>query len=222
MDKLIYILAILSMLILKDYKLMEKKQIEYFYGIPSVFAYLGIDKLIKIAAKYNAEIIEKPCDLVGGIFAKTGGLPIPLRSPQRQKYRLEELKRWSEFLNIKIYIQPKFFPPKDPHLPAMFTIAANLLGTKLVFGIQLLKQLWSEEKDISDEKNLKDICINLNLDFKKIYLLAKSDKVSKIYKENTEEAIRKNVFGSPTYIFNNELFWGQDRLDFLERALKNS
>jgi len=201
---------------------MKKIQIEYFYGIPSVFAYLGINRLIKIAKDYNAQIIEKPCDLVGGIFAKTGGLPIPLRSPQRQKYRLEELKRRSEFLKIKINIQPKFFPPKDPHLPALFVIAADLVGTKLVFGIELLKQLWSEEKDISDEKNIKHICNNLNLHFKEIYTLAKSDKVLKIYKENTEEAIRKNVFGSPTYIYNNELFWGQDRLDFLERALKNS
>ena len=130
-------------------------KIEYFYGIPSPFAYLGSAKLQSIAEKYNAEIIEKPCDLVGGIFTKTGGLPVPLRSPQRQKYRLDELKRWSEFLNIKINLKPKFFPPKDPHLSSKYTIAANLLGVKIVFGHELLKKIWSEEKDISDEKILK-------------------------------------------------------------------
>jgi 2-hydroxychromene-2-carboxylate isomerase len=197
-------------------------KIEYYYGIPSPFTYLGSLKFQSIAKKYNAEIIEKPCDLVGGIFAKTGGIPVPQRSSQRQKYRLDEIQRWAEFLNIKIHIKPKFFPPKDPHLPAKFTIAANLLGTKIIFGHELLKQLWSEEKDISDEKNIEIASNNFKINFKELSLLAKSEKVSKIYADNTEEAVEKNVFGAPTYIFNNELFWGQDRLEFLERALKNA
>jgi 2-hydroxychromene-2-carboxylate isomerase len=197
-------------------------RIEYYYSLASPFAFLGSAKFQSIAKKYNSKIIEKPCDLVGGIFSKTGGIPVPQRSPQRQKYRLDELKRWSEFLNIKINIKPKFFPPKDPHSPAKFTIAANLLGTKIIFGHELLKQLWSEEKDISDEKNIELISTHFKIDFKELRILAKSEKVSKIYIDNTEEAIGKNVFGAPTYIFNNELFWGQDRLEFLERALKNS
>ena len=197
-------------------------KIEYYYGFPSPFAFLGLKKFQEIAKKYNAVIIEKPCDLVAGIFAKTGGIPVPQRSPQRQKYRLDELKRWSTFLNIKINIQPKYFPPKDPHLPAKFTIAADLLGIKLFFGQELLKYVWCDEKDISDEKNIEEVSKMCNLDFKELSLLAKSEKVSKIYKDNTDEAVKKNVFGAPTYIYNNELFWGQDRLDFLERALKNS
>ena len=197
-------------------------KIEYYYGIPSPFTYLGSAKLQFIAKKYAAEIIERPCDLVGGIFTKTGGIPVPQRSSQRQKYRLDEIRRWSEFLNIKINIKPKFFPPKDPHLPARFVIAANLLGSKLLFGHELLKLLWSEDKDISDEKNIETVSDNLKINFKELSILANSEKVYKIYAGNTEEAIKKNVFGAPTYIFNNELFWGQDRLEFLERALKNA
>ena len=197
-------------------------KIEYFYGIPSPFAYLGSNRLLSLVKKYNVEIIEKPCDLVGGIFAKTGGIPVPKRSLQRQKHRLDELKRWSDFLNIKINLKPKFFPPKDPHLPSKYTIAANLLVFKLVFGHELLKQIWSEEKDISDMKNIEMVSNIFKLEFKELSDLASSDKVREIYQSNTEEAIRKNVFGSPTYIFNNELFFGQDRLDFLERALNKS
>ena len=197
-------------------------KIEYFFGIPSPFAYLGSARLQSLAKKYEADIIEKPCDLVGGIFTKTGGVPVPQRSPQRQKYRLDELKRWSKFLDIKINLKPKYFPPRDPNLSGKYTIAANLLGIKLVFGHELLKQLWSEEKDIADEKNIEVTSDLFNLNFKELSELAKSEKVSKIYQDNTEEAIVKNVFGSPTYIYNNELFWGQDRLDFLERALNKS
>ena len=197
-------------------------KIEYYYGIPSPFAYLGSLKFQSIAKKYKAEIVEKPCDLVGGIFLKTGGVPVPQRSSQRQKYRLDELKRWSEFLNIKINLKPKFFPPKDPHISGKYTIAANLLGVKLVFGHELLKQIWSEEKDISDEKNIKIVGNLFKLNFQELSDLAKSEKISKIYQDNTQEAVAKNVFGSPTYIYKNELFWGQDRLDFLDRVLTNS
>jgi 2-hydroxychromene-2-carboxylate isomerase len=197
-------------------------KIEYFYSLASPFSFLGSEKLQVIAKKYSVEIVEKPCDLVGGIFSKTGGVPVPQRSLQRQKYRLDELKRWSEFLNIEINIKPKFFPPKDPHVPAKYTIAANLLGVKILFGHELLKNLWIEEKNISDEKNIQLVSDQFKIDFNELSLLANSEKVSKIYTENTEEAIKKNVFGAPTYIFNNELFWGQDRLEFLDRALKKS
>ena len=107
-------------------------KIEYFYSLASPFTFLGSEKLQTIATKHNVEIVEKPCDLVGGIFSKTGGVPVPQRSTQRQKYRLDELKRWSKFLNIKINIKPKFFPPNDQHIPAKYTIAANLLGVKIL------------------------------------------------------------------------------------------
>jgi len=197
-------------------------KIEYFYSLASPFTYLGSEKFQSIAKKYNAEIVEKPCDLVGGIFSKTGGVPVPQRSPQRQKYRLDELKRWSEFLNIKINVKPKFFPPTNPHIPATYTIAANLLGVKVFFGHELLKKLWIEEQDISNEKNIELISKQFKIDFKALSSLAKSEKVSKIYSDNTEEAIKKNVFGTPTYIFNSELYWGQDRLEFLDRALNKS
>ena len=197
-------------------------KIEYFYSLASPFTYLGSEKFQLIAKKYNVEIVEKPCDLVGGIFSKTGGIPVPQRSPQRQKYRLDELKRWSEFLNIKINIKPKFFPPTDPHIPAKYTVAANLLGVKVFFGHELLKKLWIEEQDISDEKNIEEVSNFFKLKFIDLSNLAKSEKVSKIYQENTEEAVANNVFGSPTYIYKDEIFWGQDRLDFLERALTNS
>jgi 2-hydroxychromene-2-carboxylate isomerase len=91
-----------------------------------------------------------------------------------------------------------------------------------LFGHELLKQLWSEEKDISDEKNIETVSNIFKINFRELSILATSERVSKIYTDNTEEAIEKNVFGAPTYIFNNELFWGQDRLEFLERALKNA
>ena len=197
-------------------------KIEYYFSVISTFAYLGSDRFTKIVSKYNLEVIEKPLDLVGEIFPNTGGLPVPKRHPARQKYRLVELERISNKLGLPINKQPKFFPPKDPHLPAKFVIASNKMGNKLHFGNECLKYLWSMDKDLSDHNTLQEICEKLNLKFEDIKNLALSDEVDAKYKENSKDAINQNVFGAPSYVFKNEIFWGQDRIEYLEDAIKNA
>ncbi len=198
------------------------KKILYFYSVASPFAYLGNKRLIEISKKYSVEIIEKPIDLVGKVFVATGGVPVPQRHISRQNYRLLELKRWSEFLNIKINQKPKFFPPKDPHTPALFCIASIDMGIKIEFGMKVLEQLWAQENDISNLETLKLIANDLKINFEDLNKLAMSDKIKNIYEANTQEAINMNIFGVPTYIYNNEMFWGQDRLELLEYSLKKN
>tara|TARA_B100000989_G_C19390650_1_gene405585 strand:+ start:129 stop:722 length:594 start_codon:yes stop_codon:yes gene_type:complete len=195
-------------------------KIDYYFSVLSPFTYLGSDKFTNMVNKYNIEVFEKPMDLVGDIFPNTGGLPVPKRHPARQKYRLLELTRISEKLSIPINKQPKFFPPKDPHLPAKFVIASNKMGNKLNFGNHCLKYLWSLEKDISDYSILREISENLSLNFEEVKKLALSDEIKLEYEKNSKDAIDNDVFGAPSYVLNNEIFWGQDRLDYLEDALK--
>ena len=92
--------------------------------------------------------------------------------------------------------------------------------TKLIFSFQ--KSVWADEKDISDENTIIEICKSNNFDSSSIIEDANSEDIISEYKNNTEEALSKNVWGSPTFIYNNELFWGQDRIDFLERAIQNN
>jgi 2-hydroxychromene-2-carboxylate isomerase len=198
------------------------KKILYFYSVASPFAHLGNKRLIEISKKYSVEIIEKPIDLVGKVFVATGGVPVPQRHISRQNYRLLELKRWGEFLNIKINQKPKFFPPKDPHTPALFCIASIDMGIKIEFGMKVLEQLWAQENDISNLETLKFIANDLKINFEDLNKLAMSDKIKNIYEANTQEAINMNIFGVPTYIYNNEMFWGQDRLELLEYSLKKN
>ena len=198
------------------------KKILYFYSVASPFAHLGNKRLIEISKKYSVEIIEKPIDLVGKVFVATGGVPVPQRHISRQNYRLLELKRWGEFLNIKINHKPKFFPPKDPHTPALFCIASIDMGIKIEFGMKVLEQLWAQENDISNLETLKLIANDLKINFEDLNKLAMSDKIKNIYEANTQEAINMNIFGVPTYIYNNEMFWGQDRLELLEYSLKKN
>jgi 2-hydroxychromene-2-carboxylate isomerase len=84
------------------------------------------------------------------------------------------------------------------------------------------KAVWADEKDISDENTIIEICKTNNFDSNSIIEDANSEEIINEYKNNTEEALSRNVWGSPTFIYNNELFWGQDRIDFLERAIQNN
>ena len=174
-----------------------------------------------LVKKYNINVVEKPFDLVGTVFSNTGGLPIPKRHPSRQKYRLLEIERIGKKFNIPVNKQPIFFPPSDPHLPAKFVIAATKMGDNLNFSNLCLEYLWSLDKNISDYKVLEDICMSLNLNFEKIKNLALSDETEIQYKKNSKDAIDKNIFGAPSYVLNGEIFWGQDRLEYLEDAIKN-
>ncbi len=198
------------------------KKILYFYSVASPWSYLGIKRLKEISKKYSAQIIEKPIDLVGKVFVATGGTPVPQRHISRQNYRLLELKRWGEFLNIKINQKPKFFPPKDPHLPALFCLASIDMGINMDFSSKVLEHLWVKENDISNIDTLKLIADDLKISFEELNKLATSDKIKKIYEANTQEAINMNIFGVPSYIYNNEIFWGQDRLEILEYSLKKN
>lgn len=198
------------------------KKILYFYSVASPWSYLGIKRLKEISKKYSAQIIEKPIDLVGKVFVATGGTPVPQRHISRQNYRLLELKRWGEFLNIKINQKPKFFPPKDPHLPALFCLASIDMGINMDFSSKVLEHLWVKENDISNIDTLKLIADDLKISFEELSKLATSDKIKKIYEANTQEAINMNIFGVPSYVYNKEIFWGQDRLELLEYSLKKN
>jgi 2-hydroxychromene-2-carboxylate isomerase len=196
------------------------KKILYFYSVVSPYSYLGTKKLLEISKKYSAEIIEKPVNLVERVFSATGGVPVPKRHISRQLYRNVELDRWSSHLNIKFNKKPKFWPPKDAHTPALFLIASIEMGKKMDFGFKVLEHIWAKESDISSIDTMKLIADDLKINFDELKKVAMSERIKKIYEDNTQEAISANVFGVPMYIYNNEMFWGQDRLNFLEEALK--
>jgi 2-hydroxychromene-2-carboxylate isomerase len=196
-------------------------KIEYYYSVASPYAYMGIDRFQKLVKKYSLEVLEKPFDLVGKVFPETGGVPVPKRHPARQKYRLIEIERFGKKNNLKINKQPKFFPPADPHKAALFTIATIVNRQSLNFGKEVLTKLWADEQDISQDLVLESICKKLNINFSELKKQAETEEIKNIYLSNSQEAIDKGVFGAPSFILDNELFWGQDRLDFLEDKIKS-
>ena len=186
----------------------------------SPWTFLGHKRINKIALENNYELIIMPVNY-GEVFPATGGLPVNKRSIQRQKYRLQELARWSEFLKVKLNTEPKFFPSRSL-LPSLAIISAKLLKYENVMDIayRIMEALWVKELDIDDEKTLKSVISKLTPSAEELIDFSKQDVVSNEIKKNTEKALKSAVFGAPTYIIDDEVFWGQDRLDFVERYIK--
>lgn len=191
--------------------------IDYFFAPNSPWSYLGHARLVALAKQYGATVVPKPMNL-GEVFPVSGGLPLPKRSPQRQAYRLAELERWSAHLGITIHIKPKHFPV-DANPASLWIIAATEQGNDagLAMAHAAGRAVWELEQDIADPAVLAGCARAAALD--PAVLAAGAPAMAERYAALTQEAIERGVFGAPTYLVDGEMFWGQDRLDFLARKL---
>ena len=195
------------------------KQIDYYFATISPWTYLGHDRLVAIARKHGATIAVKPVNF-GDVFPASGGLPLSKRAPQRQAYRLVELKRWREFLGMPLNLQPKYFPANGD-LAAYWVLAAaeKRAARALALYGAIGKALWVEERDIADAATLAGVAKSVGQDAEGLGARAQAPEISARYAALTKEAIERGVFGAPSYVLDGEIFWGQDRLDFLDRKL---
>ncbi|HEV7814138.1 MAG TPA: 2-hydroxychromene-2-carboxylate isomerase [Janthinobacterium sp.] len=192
---------------------------QYFFAPQSPWAYLGHARFVALATQHGVQIEVRPFDL-GKVFGVSGGLPLAKRAPQRQAYRLVELARWSAFLELPMNVQPKFFPV-SPEASAKLIIATRLaLGVDVALELAgaLMRGLWAEERNVGDEETLVQIANACELDGRMLLKSSETASVQAEYDRNTEDATAANVFGSPWYVYDGEGYWGQDRLDFLERT----
>ena len=192
---------------------------EYYFAPHSPYAYLGHARLVALARQYGVQIVLKPFDL-SKVFGISGGLPLAKRAPQRQAYRLVELQRWSNYLQLPMNLQPTYFPVHSDDA-AMLIIATQLAhGTEAALELSgaIMRAVWAEEKNIADADTLSAIATALGHDGKTLLKSADTAGVKAEFVRFTDEATAANVFGSPWYVVDGEGYWGQDRLDFVERA----
>jgi 2-hydroxychromene-2-carboxylate isomerase len=196
------------------------KSVDYYLAPMSPWTYLGHQRFMQMIKATGAKVRVMPMDL-GKVFPISGGLPLGKRAPQRQAYRLVELTRFSQHLNLPLNLHPKFFPVAgDPS--AKLIIAVDLHhGTEGAMAITgaVLKAVWSEERDIADAATLAALLSEQHLDAACL-ALSNTPEVQARYDSYTQSAIDIQVFGAPTYLVDGEMFWGQDRLDFVAAALK--
>ena len=197
------------------------KTVDYYFSPISPWTYLGHARFAEMAKRHSAVVNVKPVDF-GKIFPASGGLPLAKRAPQRLAYRMVELKRFRDYVNVPLNLQPKFFPaPAD--LAAQFIVAAKRAGgsdAAMRLAGAVLRACWAEERNIADAETLRAICAEQGLDAGQLAAAAQSEAVAAEYHGYTDEALARNVFGAPSYVIDSEIFWGQDRLEFVERALR--
>jgi 2-hydroxychromene-2-carboxylate isomerase len=195
------------------------KTIEYFLTPVSPWTYLGHQRLINIAQKHKAQIELIPIDLGANIFPQTGGLPLAQRAPQRQLYRLEELARWRDFLKMPLNVKPAFFPVSDALANEMIVAAQAISnGTKaLEFSGKILRSVWVDELNVADKTLLLKLADACHIDCAALEAALPNSHAQ--LDVNNQRAMQANVFGAPWFKIGTDNFWGQDRLDFVERAV---
>jgi 2-hydroxychromene-2-carboxylate isomerase len=195
--------------------------IDYYFSVLSDWAYMGGERLELLARRYQVKINHMPMRL-GVIYANTGGILLQKRSKQRQDYRVTELVRWSKHLGIPIDLFPKYYPTED-QLSSCMIIAAQQAGSEAgLLANAILRAIWIQNRDISDPATLRMIADGLGMDGTALLKSAVEREIVAKLDRFTKEAAERGVFGSPFYIFQDELFWGQDRLQFLEQQLRTA
>lgn len=195
------------------------KTVDYFMAPVSPWARLGHDAFRAICRRHGASIRLLPIDLGAKVFPVSGGVPLAKRAPQRQAYRLIELARWRDFRAVPLKVQPKFFPVPQEEASLAIIATQAVAGTEMALDLAgaLMRAIWDEDRNISDPVVIADIMNALGIDANAVS--SQRETAQKAYEANTQEAIERQVFGVPWYVYGDEPFWGQDRLDFLDRAL---
>ena len=195
--------------------------IDYYFAPQSPWTYLGHQRFWDIARAAGAAIRVLPVDLGGKVFPVSGGLPLAKRAPQRQAYRLLELQRFSRWLDVPLNLQPPYFPVSGDDA-ARLVIAVDMKdGSDAAMRIAgaVLRAVWAEQRNIADETTLASLLAEQGLSPARLDD-AHSQAVHERYEVDTQLAIEAGVFGAPSYVIDGEIFWGQDRLDFVERRLR--
>jgi 2-hydroxychromene-2-carboxylate isomerase len=193
--------------------------VHYYLAPQSPWTYLGHQRLMHMAQQTGAEVRVIPMDL-GKVFPVSGGLPLGQRAPQRQAYRFVELERFSKHLQMPLHLRPQFFPVAGDDAARLIIAVGMHHGSAQAakFAGAVLAAVWVQERNIADTQTLSELLSENQLDSACLELSRNAD-VQKQYDANTQEAIDVGVFGSPTYVIDGELFWGQDRLEFVSRKL---
>ena len=194
--------------------------IDYYFSMHSPWAYIGHVPFMDIVRRHDVTATYKPMSL-SDVFAETGGLPVAKRHPARLRYRILELQRWREKRGLKFNLHPKYWP-FAAEIADRFVIAMVAAGHDPdPFLRRAFAALWEEEQDMTNDATLIALAESVTLPGEELLTSAKSNDSKVRYDQNVRDAIAIEVIGSPSYVLNGEVFWGQDRLDLLDDALRS-
>lgn len=201
--------------------------ITVFYSVRGSFAYLGQQEIARLARQYGRPLLHKPM-LLSIVVPETGGIWFTDRHPARVRHAWEDFQRWAAWRNVPVV-------PEDPknhygpmELPSGLVVAAQKSvnaggkGDLDRLAFEILAALWRDDRDIADPAVLDELAGTCGFDGPALREVALGEAAQSEVAANSREAVDLGVIGSPSYLVEGELFYGQDRLHFVEAALKRS
>ncbi len=196
------------------------RHIDYYFSLQSPWAYIGHAMFSDLAKRHGAHVGYKPVVLVD-LFAETGGLPLKQRHPVRQRYRMLELQRWRARRGLDFHLQPKHWPFNGRLADGMVIAVAESGADPDAFLRKAYAAVWEGERDLADAATLAALADEVGLPGAELVQRAASDDIGAVYRQNRQDALDADVFGSPAYVLDGEVFWGQDRIELLDDALSS-
>ncbi|MRG65921.1 2-hydroxychromene-2-carboxylate isomerase [Rhizobium pusense] len=194
---------------------MSRKTVYYYHALSSPWAYLGWPQFKALIEKHDLDVVVRPTRIV----TENGGVPLRSRPQPRQDYHAVELERWRKRLSMPLVLKPRYYPTNN-EFAARMVIAADRQGLPaLELSHALLRALWAEEQDVTDPDVRIAVANGLGLDGRALRALEDTPEIMAAWHDSHAEAQACGVFGTPTWIYRDTLYWGQDRLTFLDDAL---
>jgi 2-hydroxychromene-2-carboxylate isomerase len=196
------------------------RSVDYYFTPQSPWTYLGHERFTRIAKAAGAKVNLLPSDY-GKVFPVSGGLPLGQRAPQRQAYRLVDLARFSSQLKLPLNLKPKFFPVAGDDAARLIVAVSRQDGADAGMKLSgaIFAAVWAQERNIADAATLGQLLAESGLPAERL-AQSRDAAVQQQYEANTAKAIEIGIFGAPSYVIDGEIFWGQDRLEFVEQALR--
>ena len=196
------------------------RQIDYYFSLLSPWAYIGHKFFRDVVSTYDLKVNHRPVVLVD-LFSETGGQPLVKRHPVRQRYRMVELQRWRDKRALNFNLQPKNWP-FNARLADGVVIAAIEVGRDPdPFLRRAFAAVWEGQLDLAEPATLAQLADESGLPGQQLVERSGTDEIGEIYEQNRQDALAADVFGSPAYVLDGEVFWGQDRIELLVDALKS-
>lgn len=193
------------------------KTVEFFFDLGSPATYLAYTQLPKICAQTDSQLIYTPM-LLGGVFKATGNAS-PATIPAKGRYMFEDLDRYAKRYGVPLKFTADFPINTLMLMRAVMGMQLRHPERFLAFIDCLFNALWVEGRNLNDPATVAAVLTQNGFDPNQVLALTTDEEVKAALKDNTEKAVQRGVFGAPSMFVGDQMFFGQDRLDFILEAL---
>lgn len=193
--------------------------IDFYFEISSPYSYMAATQIEEVAARAGAEVSWRPV-VLGAVFKETGN-DMPAKVAAKGRYMLGDLKRWARRYGVE-FSWPSRFPMNTitAHRAILAAEARHDAQTARALTLAIYRAYWGEDRDVSSPEVLGEIIAAQGLDAEAILAATQDPEIKARLREYTDEAVARGVFGAPSFVIGDELFWGNDRLDFVEEVAR--